>query len=104
MVVYSVDHMTQYTPWANVDFCDVEVGHTCSYHCALRVPFTHPFHIYFVGSEKGSKSHYIRLVLSFCVFTCTVQFSRGWGNLKCNPAPLHVIEAYGGSKSVATYS
>lgn len=47
MVVYSEDRVTQYTPWANVDFffCNAEAGRTCSYHCALRGSLTQPFHI-----------------------------------------------------------
>jgi hypothetical protein len=46
IVVYYGDRMTQFTPWANVDFfCNSEAGRTCNYHCALRGPLTQPFHI-----------------------------------------------------------
>jgi len=46
MVVYSEDQMTQYTPWANVDFFLVlkQIAHVVN-HYALRGPLTQPFHI-----------------------------------------------------------
>jgi len=48
-VVYSEDHMTQYTPWASAVFWggrgggNAEAGRACSYHCVLRGSLTQPF-------------------------------------------------------------
>jgi hypothetical protein len=57
MVVYSVDHMTQYTPWANVIFFyNVETGHKCSNHCAYGAHSPNLFTYISWGPKKATRA------------------------------------------------